>query len=464
LRSFLATFMGKILLCDDEESLCRSLSRILRAAGHEVVALGGDAGLGRLREERFDLIVTDIRMPDVSGFEILAAARLHSPGTPVIAMSGSAEIPDAVRAMHAGARDFLIKPFEVRTLEEAVAAVLKPAPTPEPELDALAWRDRHAPGMLGDDPALLPALSLIAQVADTSCTVLVTGPSGTGKEVAARSLHAGSERRNKPFVPVNCAAIPSNLVESELFGHSKGAFTGASSARVGRFAQADGGTIFLDEIGEMELGVQAKLLRLIQDGELYPVGEEKPTHINVRIIAATNRNLEREVAAGRFRADLYWRLNVIPVELPSLSERASDIPRLAEHFLRHANERHRRGVTGIDAAAMAVLEAYHWPGNIRELENVIERVVLVKGKGIVGVTDLPHPVRSPRPPGAASKQSAMPGLPEDGTDLRAMLEAVEERMIGEALERTGGNKNRAAELLGLNRTTLVEKLRRKRDA
>jgi DNA-binding NtrC family response regulator len=454
--------MGRILLCDDEETLCRSLGRILRAAGHEVVTQNGEAGLVTLRKERFDLILTDIRMPEVSGFDILAAARLHAPGTPVIAMSGSAEIPDAVRAMHAGARDFLIKPFETRTLEDAVAALLKPLP-PEPEPDAIAWRDKYAPWLLGNDPSMLPALGLIAQVADTGCTVLITGASGTGKELVARSLHAGSGRKNKPFVPVNCAAIPANLVESELFGHAKGSFTGASNHRTGRFAQADGGTIFLDEIGEMEQGVQAKLLRLIQDGELYPVGEETPTQIDVRILAATNRNLEREVAAGRFRADLYWRLNVIPLELPALRERPSDIAHLCEHFLGRSNERHKRNVTGFEPQALEALEAYQWPGNIRELENVVERLVVVKGKGTIGMADLPATVRTPRAL-TPEKGSPIPGLPQDGTDLRAMLEAVEDRMIGEALERTGGNKNRAAELLGLNRTTLVEKLRRKRVA
>ena len=454
--------MGKILLCDDEESLCRSLGRILRAAGHEVVAQSGDEGLISLRRDHFDLILTDIRMPEVTGFDILAAARLHAPGTPVIAMSGSAEIPDAVRAMHAGARDFLIKPFEARTLEESVSALLKPA-SPEPEPDALAWRDKHAPWLRGDDPAMLPALSLIAQVADTGCTVLITGESGTGKELVARSLHAGSARQNKPFVTVNCAAIPANLVESELFGHAKGAFTGAHSARLGRFAQADGGTIFLDEIGEMEIGVQAKLLRLIQYGELYPVGEETPTRIDVRILAATNRNLEVEVAAGRFRADLYWRLNVIPVELPPLRDRPADITRLAGHFIRRSNERNKRAVTGFELPAMAAMESYNWPGNIRELENVVERLVVVKGKGTIAVADLPQQIRQPRSL-TPKKGNPIPGLPQDGTDLRAMLEAVEDRMIGEALERTGGNKNRAAELLGLNRTTLVEKLRRKRVA
>jgi DNA-binding NtrC family response regulator len=452
--------MGRILLCDDEDSLCRSLGRILRSAGHDVVAVDGPAGYARLRQERFDLILTDIRMPGVNGFEILAAARTHAPGTPVIAMSGSAEIPDAVKAMHAGARDFLIKPFEIKALEDAVANMLKPPAPASPATDPVGWRDQHAPWLLGSDPAMLPVFSLLSQVADTRCTVLITGESGTGKELAARSLHAGSSRASKPFVAVNCAAIPPSLVESELFGHIKGAFTGATSSRVGRFAQADRGTIFLDEIGEMEIGVQAKLLRLIQDGELTPVGDETSQKIDVRILAATNRNLEREVAAARFRADLYWRLNVIPVELPSLRERTTDITRLAEHFLVRANERHKRQVTGIDPQTMAALRGYSWPGNIRELENVIERLVIVKASGTLMPADLPPAIRTPRE--TSSPSLSMPGLPSAGTDLRAMLDAVEDRMIGEALERTGGNKNRAAELLGLNRTTLVEKLRRKR--
>ena len=246
--------MGRILLCDDEDSLCRSLGRILRSAGHDVVAVDGPGGYARMRQERFDLILTDIRMPGFNGFEILAAARTHAPGTPVIAMSGSAEIPDAVRAMHAGARDFLIKPFEIKALEEAVANVLKPQPPAVAPPDPIVWRDHNAPWMLGNDPAMLPVFSLLSQVADTRCTVLITGESGTGKELAARSLHAGSSRASKPFVAVNCAAIPPSLVESELFGHVKGAFTGATTSRVGRFAQADRGTIFLDEIGEMETG------------------------------------------------------------------------------------------------------------------------------------------------------------------------------------------------------------------
>jgi DNA-binding NtrC family response regulator len=456
--------MAKVLLCDDEESLCRALARLLRSA-FDVVTADGPGALVKLDHETFDVVVTDLRMPQVSGFDVLEAVRRRSPRTPVIVMSGNAEIHDAVRAMRAGARDFLIKPIDAKGLEEALANVLGTSTTPPPqtENDPITWRDRVAPWLLGNDPVMLPVFATLAQVADTSCTVLITGESGTGKELVARSIVAGSARSRGAFVPVNCAAIPPSLVESELFGHAKGAFTGATSARSGRFAQADGGTIFLDEIGEMELGVQAKLLRLIQDGELYPVGEEVPQKIDVRILAATNRKLENEVAAGRFRADLFWRLNVIPVELPSLRQRVADLPALCSHFVARSNEKNRRSVTGIDAEAMKALKRHGWPGNIRELENLIERLVIMRGNGPITLNDLPPSLRAGRDstnPGV----TVVPDLPDEGTDLRAMLEQVEERMIAEALERTGGNKNRAAELLGLNRTTLVEKLRRRRVA
>jgi DNA-binding NtrC family response regulator len=457
--------MAKVLLCDDEESLCRALARLLRPS-FDVVTTDGPGAIARLEQESFDVVVTDLRMPRVSGFEVLEAVRKRSPRTPVIVMSGNAEIHDAVRAMRSGARDFLIKPIDAKGLEEALANVLgAPSVTPPPvaESDPITWRDRVAPWLLGNDPAMLPVFATLSQVADTSCTVLITGESGTGKELVAKSLVAGSSRARSAFVPVNCAAIPPSLVESELFGHAKGAFTGAHSARAGRFAQADGGTIFLDEIGEMELNVQAKLLRLIQDGELYPVGEEVPQKIDVRILAATNRKLENEVAAGRFRADLFWRLNVIPVELPALRQRSNDIPSLCQHFINRANDRNRRNVAGIDADAMKALRRHSWPGNIRELENMIERLVIMRGQGQIVLNDLPPTLRAARD-ATNPNGTVVPDLPDEGTDLRAMLEQVEERMIAEALERTGGNKNRAAELLGLNRTTLVEKLRRRRVA
>jgi DNA-binding NtrC family response regulator len=385
--------------------------------------------------------------------------------TPVIVMSGSAEVTDAVRAMRAGARDFLVKPVELKSLEEVLASALgfSSTLTQPTGPDPIAWRDRTAPWLLGNDPAMVSVLGLLAQVADTNCTVLISGESGTGKELVARSLVAGSARAKKPFVAVNCAAIPVNLVESELFGHSRGAFTGATSSRIGRFAEADGGTILLDEIGEMESAVQAKLLRLIQDGVLRPVGEESDQKIDVRILAATNRKLDSDVAAGRFRADLFWRLNVIPIEVPPLRHRATDIPMLCDFFIRRFNEKNRRSVTGLHPEALGALKRYGWPGNIRELENLLERLVILKGTGTIGLSDIPPNIRQTGP-GRVTPLTPIPDLPSDGTDLRAMLESVEDRMIAEALERTGGNKNRAAELLGLNRTTLVEKLRRKRTA
>jgi DNA-binding NtrC family response regulator len=457
--------MAKVLLCDDEEALCRGMARLLRTVSYDVVTADGPGGIERLERENFDAVVTDLRMPGVDGFGILDAVRLKSPMTPVIVMSGSAEVTDAVRAMRAGARDFLVKPVELRSLEEVLASALGFSNTLVPSTgpDPTSWRDRNAPWLLGNDPAMLSVLSLLAQVADTNCTVLITGDSGTGKELVARSLVAGSSRAKKPFVAVNCAAIPVNLVESELFGHSRGAFTGATSSRIGRFAEADGGTILLDEIGEMELAVQAKLLRLIQDSVLRPVGDEVDQKISVRILAATNRKLDADVASGRFRADLFWRLNVIPIEVPPLRHRAGDIPLLCDHFIRHFNEKNRRSVLGLMPDAMAALKRYPWPGNIRELENLLERLVILKGTGTITFADLPANLRQSAQT-RMSHLTPIPDLPSDGTDLRAILESVEDRMIAEALERTGGNKNRAAELLGLNRTTLVEKLRRKRSA
>jgi len=465
-RNSLWSNVKKLLLCDDEESLLRGLGRILRTLDFDVTPVDGPRGQELLRSQRYDVIVTDLRMPRVNGFEIISEAHRQNPTTPIIAMSGSAEIPDAVRAMRAGARDFLIKPFGIEALEEVLSGVVtlaeKPeTPAPEP-LDPLAWRDQFAPFFLGNDPSMLPVIATVSQVADTSCTILITGESGTGKELVARSIVSGSPRRNNEFVAVNCAAIPTELVESELFGHTKGAFTGATSTRTGYFARANKGTIFLDEIGEMDLGTQAKLLRIIQDGQLMPVGEERPVKVDVRVIAATNRDLPERVKAGKFREDLFWRLNVIPLEIPPLRKRPADVPLLVEHFVARSNTAHNRHVEGFDEVALECLKGHSWPGNIRELENLIERLVIVKGRGFIGVNDLPAPMRDVEV--ASVNGTVIPELPTDGTDLRGILDAVEDRMISEALERTGGNKNKAAELLGLNRTTLVEKLRRKRGA
>ncbi|HST53458.1 MAG TPA: sigma-54 dependent transcriptional regulator [Pyrinomonadaceae bacterium] len=454
----------RVLIVDDEPVIAETLSELLAGWGYETaVASDGVAGLAAVEEFRPSVVISDVYMPNLDGFALLREVRELHPDTAVILLTGQGTVEMALRAIQEeGAFHYFEKPLDFSKLQLVVERAMEYAEARRENVSLRRQlRDRGAFGeLVGKSEPMLQIYALIEQVAPSSASVLITGESGTGKELAARSLHAGSARASKPFVAVNCAAIPPSLVESELFGHVKGAFTGATTSRVGRFAQADRGTIFLDEIGEMETGVQAKLLRLIQDGELFPVGEETAQKIDVRILAATNRNLEREVASGRFRADLYWRLNVIPIEMPSLRARPTDITRLAEHFLTRANERHRRQVTGLDPQTMAALRGYPWPGNIRELENVIERLVIVKGSGTLMPTDLPPAIRTPRD--VTPSASPLPELPTNGTDLRAMLEAVEERMIGEALERTGGNKNRAAELLGLNRTTLVEKLRRKR--
>jgi transcriptional regulator with PAS, ATPase and Fis domain len=311
--------------------------------------------------------------------------------------------------------------------------------------------------MLGSDPKLLRVFRTIQQVCDTDCSVLITGESGTGKELVARALHAGSSRASGPFITVNCAAIPENLLESELFGHVRGAFTGALSPRVGRFVAADGGTLFLDEIGELPLSQQAKLLRAVQEREIIAVGDAKPRKVDVRLIAATHRDLEGMVELGTFREDLLYRIQVVPIELPPLRERCGDIPGLVDAFILRVNQKRKRAVTGISEAAMAALVAYEWPGNVRQLDNVVERMVLLRAEGQIDVDDLPARMQKSRDKAAGQALE----LPEDGIDLRDAVEQFENKLILQALERTGWNKNRAAAVLRMNRTTLVEKLKKK---
>jgi transcriptional regulator with PAS, ATPase and Fis domain len=324
------------------------------------------------------------------------------------------------------------------------------------ELDR--WRQKFAPGILGDDPRLAEVLRLVRNVADTDCTVLITGESGTGKELLARAVHAGSLRKDGPFVPLNCAAIPESLIEAELFGHVRGAYTGAIAAREGRIASAHGGTLFLDEIGDLPPSAQAKLLRMLQDLVITPLGSDRPLAIDVRIVAATNQDLERMVDEGKFRADLYYRLSVIPVQVPPLRERAGDVVVLARQFLAAANQRNGRGVDGFEESAERALAEHRWPGNVRELMHMVERAVLLKGQGRIRASDLPL-ARIARGTGTHRVT-----IPTEGLDLRRAMDEVERQLIDEALERTGGNRTEAAALLGLNRTTLVEKIRKHKAA
>jgi transcriptional regulator with PAS, ATPase and Fis domain len=334
------------------------------------------------------------------------------------------------------------------------------------QLDLPAWRTQFAPEIVGDAPQIIEALETIRHVAATDCSILITGETGTGKELFARAAHRASPRRNRALIPVNCAAIPENLLETELFGHVKGAFTGATNPRTGRFMSAHEGTIFLDEIGDLPLAAQAKLLRVLEERVVSPVGSDSDIAVDVRIIAATHRNLLEMVEQGTFRADLYFRLAVVPVHLPALRERSEDILTIANLCVDRARERLSRNVEGLDAGARAALTAYHWPGNVRELSHVIERAVLLARKSVLSQTDIPLPIKAGRFARAADESGPMSlpklanELSDSSLDLRSALETLERSLIDRALQRAGGNRTEAAALLGLNRTTLVEKLRK----
>jgi transcriptional regulator with GAF, ATPase, and Fis domain len=332
------------------------------------------------------------------------------------------------------------------------------------QLDLSSWRKQFAPEIIGDSPQIVEALETIQHVATADCSILITGETGTGKELFARAAHRASSRRNRAFIPVNCAAIPENLLETELFGHVKGAFTGASNARTGRFLSAHEGTIFLDEIGDLPLAAQAKLLRVLEERVVSPVGSDSDIAVDVRIIAATHRDLAEMVEQGKFRADLYFRLAVVPVHLAALRDRAEDILAIADQCIGRARERLGRNIEGLDATARAALCDYHWPGNVRELSHVIERSILLARKPILSQRDISLPTARPKPARRADESG--PQLPADGgrgwssLDLRSALEALERQLIDRALQQAGGNRTEAAALLGLNRTTLVEKLRK----
>ncbi len=445
--------MGKkILVVDDEAATSETLSHMLGALGYTPTCVfGGAEAIALLRLETFDLCFTNLAMPGINGFAVLEAARRCHPMVSVIVLTGPGQVRDAIGALRAGALDFLSKPFHPVAVETAVKRFLESA---QP---LTGWRPTQGAALIGEHPAVRLVLERIEQVADTDASVLIRGETGTGKEVVARLIHAASERRAGPFVAVNMAAIPEALAEAELLGHSRGAFTGADRSRVGKIASAQAGTLFLDEIGDMSKAMQAKLLRVLQDRVVQPLGSSEQVAVDVRIIAATHRNLEQMVRDDEFREDLFYRLDVIPIELPPLRERPEDIPLLAEHFRMEMNTRHGRSVPGFSADVLDRLRSYEWPGNVRQLANVVERLVIVAGNRTMVLEDLPPNLRTT----VLDLANTPLDLPASGVDLRLLLSQLEDRLIGQALKRTGGNKNRAAELLGLNRTTLVEKLRRR---
>jgi two-component system nitrogen regulation response regulator NtrX len=436
----------RILIIDDERAVRETLSEILTDEGYLVTSVAsGEEGLRRLTEEPFDLAFLDVWLRDRDGLSILEAARDRLREVPVVMISGHANVETAVRAVRLGAEDFLEKPLSLdRVLLTAQKAIERRSLLAQ--IASLAGRSEPEE-LVGDSPPMRRLKEEIARVAPTDARVLITGENGTGKELVARALHRLSARAESPLVEVNCAAIPEELIESELFGHVRGSFTGASEDRRGKFEEADGGTLFLDEIGDMSARTQAKVLRALQEGRFTRVGGSKPIVSDARILSATNKNLSAEIARGQFRDDLFFRLAVVPIDVPALRERTGDIPVLARHFLEQASHRFgRRGKT-LSAEALEALQAYRWPGNVRELQNLIERLMILSPRQEIGVEDLPAEFR--REDGAIA-----PDAP-----LREAREDFERRYILSALRRSRGNVTRAAETLRIERSSLYRKLR-----
>jgi DNA-binding NtrC family response regulator len=439
-----------ILVADDEPGVRESLAEVLRDAGYDVrTAADGTLALAALDAQDFAVIVTDLRMPGADGLAVLRRARDVAPQTLGIVMTAHGSVETAVEALRGGASDYVLKPVVFDDLLAKVARLV--------EHRQLAWqsqmlrreveRQHDVDGLVGSSRPMREVMQLVGKVAPTRSTVLITGESGTGKEVVARIIHRASDVADRIFLPVNCAAIPENLLESQLFGHVRGAFTGAVTAQEGLFSRARGGTIFLDEIGDLPLGLQSKLLRAIESKEILPVGSTQPITIDVRVIAASNRELHRMAEDGTFRADLYYRLNVVNVQLPPLRDRRDDIPALVEYLVRRHNREMKRAYRGVDNATLKLLMSQPWRGNVRELDNVIEHAMILGDGQWITVADLPRSMRE-----------ANDALPPVGDELREALRAYERIHIETVLRRTAGDKRKAAELLGLSLSSLYRKL------
>jgi DNA-binding NtrC family response regulator len=439
----------RIAVVDDETIVCNRLSRALAKDGAEVEAFTeGQAFLARHGEAPFDLVFLDLMLPDGDGISHIPAVKAVSPGTEIIVITGYGSIETAIAAVKEGAFHYVQKPVKLAEVRQLAQTALERAALRQ-ENQRLRQVLKGAQGekpLIGQSPAIRKVFAMIDKVAPVDCNVLLTGASGTGKELVARALHRQSSRRDRPFVPFNCGAFTEDLGSSELFGYEKGAFTGATATKIGLLESATGGTVFLDEIGEMPLSMQVKLLRAIQERRILRVGGIRPIDLDIRIVAATNKDLKHEAATGAFREDLFFRLNVVTIHLPRLSERREDIAPLAEHFLEKYNQAFRKAVGAIDPEALAILTAYSYPGNVRELENIIERgVALTEGDTLL-VKDLPSDLR----------QLSFDSVEGEGL---VSLEEMERRYIARVLERTGYNKGLAAQVLGLPRTTLWRKLK-----
>lgn len=447
--------ISTVLLADDDESLRRVLEFQLAEAGYLVVpAANGVAALELFTNNKIDCVVTDLRMPGLSGLDLLGRLKAIRRETPVIVITAFGEIETAVAAMRAGAFDYITKPFNrdviLLTLERALD--FKNTNEENCRLRRLVNENFRLNNVIGDSPKMHQVLQIVERVAQSDVTVLITGESGTGKELVARGIHFSGPRADKPFIAVNCAAIPEGLIESELFGHKRGSFTGAVADTKGKFEEASGGTLFLDEISAMPLNLQTRLLRVLQEGEIVRVGESKTKRVDARVIAATNRNLQTMVEDRTFREDLYFRLAVVPVNLPPLRERREDLPLLIEHFLRRARQKYGFQDLTVEPKVFAALSNYSFPGNVRELENLIERLVVLSNKSRITLEDLPEDIRNPRP----NAGNVLLELPANGISL----EEIEREILQRALAMHDNNQTLTARYLGITRSALIYRMQK----
>jgi two-component system response regulator HydG len=455
---------ARILLVDDDEAACRLLAEVLEREGYRITsALSVSEALSKLEAEGpYDAVLTDLRMPGQSGLELVRTLRQREPDALVLVLTAFGDANAAGEAIRAGAFDFISKPYDIAALRETLARALgrrrlanasRGRMTPIP---AGERRDEHA--LLGHSPAIIEVMKTVARVAPTQASVLIQGETGTGKELVARTIHRFSDRAARRFVAVNCSALAEGLLESELFGHVRGAFTGAAGSRPGLFREADRGTLFLDEIGDISPALQARLLRVLQEHEIVPVGSETPVPVDVRVIAATHRDLDALVRQQRFREDLLYRLKVVTLHLSPLRDRRQDIPLLMDHFLRELTARHNRGPVAVDPEAQRRLLGYDWPGNIRELQNVLERAMVLAEQDVIGPEHLPPEVRPSE--GVVPPDEAHPAVPEDPRAGLLSLEEIERRHVMRVLEATGGSREEASRILGISRRTLTRMVQR----
>jgi DNA-binding NtrC family response regulator len=450
---------ASILVIDDVLAVRQSLQEILGAEGYEVeTAPDGESGLQRVKDQPFDLVLTDLALPGLGGMDILKYLVRHQPECSCIIITGYGTIQNSVAAMRLGAYDYLCKPVDPQELRLVVARAMEHRRLKRENLQLKKQLHKRYgfANIVGNSEAIIQVFELIKKVADTDSTVLILGESGTGKELITRAIHYNSLRREGPLIPVNCAAIPEELLESELFGHERGAFTHAIRTRIGRFEQASGGTIFLDEIADMSPSLQVKILRVLQDRSFERIGGVKTIKVDIRVIAATNQDLEDMVRRGRFREDLYYRLNVIPIRVPPLRERVADIPLLVQHFLHEFSHKKKKPSKRLNPQAMDLLLRHAWPGNVRELENMMERLVILSEGNEIQASELPERFHN--------KPAAAPGkpqeIPDQGIHLTAAVQEFERALILKALDKSNWVKSRAAQLLNLNRTTLLEKMKK----